>query len=271
MPSAGSIRIFTICGIAKLALVTALLPLVWSVASGASSTTITAGETAYARGIELSESDPNAAIASFETSASAYAQALAESKGDGAALHFNRANSLLRAGVLGEAIVEYRAASLRAPSDERVQTNLTEARRLVERAPAPPSPSLLERACTLWSFTSEHARWTATIALLWLGCALSLLFPLQRTSRLACYALALLIGTTVALDVLRRTTDSSVVLIEATALRKGNGEGFELTLAEPLPEGTECHLIESRPGWNEIALEDGTNGWIRESAVMRVP
>jgi len=51
-------------------------------------------------------------------------------------------------------------------------------------------------------------------------------------------------------------------------MRKGNGEGFEPMLAQPLPPGTECLLLERRPGWAEIEIAGGTRGWVREDTVL---
>ena len=45
-------------------------------------------------------------------------------------------------------------------------------------------------------------------------------------------------------------------------LRSGNGDGFGAIVEEPLQEGVEFTILESRPGWWRIELADGTIGWI---------
>ena len=190
--------------------------------------------------------------------------------GEGAALRFNHANSLLRAGDLGEAIAEYRAAALRAPNDTRIQTNLSEARGQVARSPGVATPTILQRICGVWDFATEQVRWIATIALLWIGCAVLTLNTHWRSYGLTAFACALLLGTTVMLDVARRNSSAAAVFIDLAVIRKGNGEGFELTIAQPLPEGTECEVIESRLGWIQVELADGTRGWVDDQAIIRV-
>jgi tetratricopeptide (TPR) repeat protein len=71
-------------------------------------------EIAYAKGLERAALDPASARAAFLESASLIASAIERS--DSALLRYNRANALLQAGELGEAIAEYRKAGSLAPS-----------------------------------------------------------------------------------------------------------------------------------------------------------
>ena len=67
-----------------------------------------------------------------------------------------------------------------------------------------------------------------------------------------------------------RATASLAVLREPSMLRKGNGDGFDAALAEALPVGTECRILESRPGWLEVELGDSLRGWVKDTSVARV-
>ena len=264
------VRVIKIICLIALAVVGAVIPVASSWKSNVNPEAVAAAEIAYARGTELSASDSLAAAVKFRESADGFAVALAEAHGEGAALRFNHANSLLRAGDLGEAIAEYRAAALRAPSDARIQTNLSEARGQVARSPGVATPTILQRICGVWDFATEQMRWIATIALLWIGCAVLTLNTHWRSYGLTAFACALLLGTTVMLDVARRNSSAAAVFIDLAVIRKGNGEGFELTIAQPLPEGTECEVIESRLGWIQVELADGTRGWVDDQAIIRV-
>jgi len=227
---------------------------------------VSAAESAYAEGVALGASDASRARAQFLESAALLEQSMA--KGDTAALRYNRANALLRAGDLGEAIADYRRAQSLAPSDGRIAKNLADARAKVARAIAPPAPSPIERVSRAWSFAGEHARWIVAIACLWAAAILSM-SSAGRARPLALTALACgtVLAATVACDMLRCADQRAVVVKSATVLRKGNGEGFDPVLAEPLPNGTECLRRETRPGWTAVELGDGTNGWLPTAAL----
>ena len=240
-------------------------------------------QASYQRGVNLTASDVTAAHAAFEESVTLYA-ALTPSM-DNAARHYNYANALLRAGNIGQAILEYRRAQLIAPNDARVIANLQQARAKLARSPGVPAATMIERTSAPSNVIAQSTR--TTLALLaWsvgLGClalahararrnsaATTTATTTLRQAGLTLAALALLLCLTVALDILRKDFSHAGVLLTSTTLRKGNGEGFEPTLLEPLPAGTEFTQHESRPGWTEIELANGTKGWVHESAAMRV-
>ena len=246
-----------------LATAFALLPLI-AHARIDNSVIVAQAEAAYAQGVELTGKDDEAARARFIESAGQFEQAIDIAAT--APLLFNRANALLRAGDLGPAIADFRAAQARAPGDARIAANLAEARAKVTRSPGVPAPSGLERIGQLWAFSSELARWSVTVALLW---AAAIAFILHRPAiGRSLMAVAMIVALTVTLDVTRRASMSTAVVLEPTTLRKGNGDGFDTVLAETLPEGTECRMRESRPGWAQIELADGTRGWLHDTMIV---
>lgn len=227
-------------------------------------------EALYAQGMELSAADgadaAAQATAKFRESAATIEAEL--SRADSAGMHFNRANALLQAGDLGEAIASYRAAELRAPADARVAANLAEARSKVARSMGAPAATTLEDACGLWAAASEQARLFIAVAL---GFAAIVALRMRaRASGVACGVIAALVAATVAADIARRGSADLAVVIEPSMLRKGNGEGFEQVVAEALPEGTECRVREARPGWIEVEIAGGTRGWVKDAGVVRV-
>ena len=258
----------------------ALLPsLTHESISAETRTQLESAQASYQRGVNLTASDVTAAHAAFEESVTLYA-ALTPSM-DNAARHYNYANALLRAGNIGQAILEYRRAQLIAPNDARVIANLQQARAKLARSPGVPAATMIERTSAPSNVIAQSTR--TTLALLaWsvgLGCLAlahararrnSAATTTLRQAGLTLAALALLLCLTVALDILRKDFSHAGVLLTSTTLRKGNGEGFEPTLLEPLPAGTEFTQHESRPGWTEIELANGTKGWVHESAAMRV-
>jgi tetratricopeptide (TPR) repeat protein len=228
-------------------------------------TQLAQAEARYVEGMELLDTDDDAARVKFRESAAI----LADANVDSAGLHFNRANALLQAGDLGEAIASYRAAQLRAPSDDRIATNLAEARSKVLRPLGVPAPTTLEQACGLWSWLDEQTRLLITLGFAW-----SLVVALQNRARgtgIACAVLGAIVAATVAADIARRANANLAVVTEPTVIRKGNGDGFEQVVAEPLPIGTECRIVESRPGWIEVELAPPTRGWIKSTTAVEVP
>jgi hypothetical protein len=224
-------------------------------------------EIAYAKGLERAALDPASARAAFLESASLIASAIERS--DSALLRYNRANALLQAGELGEAIAEYRKAGSLAPSDERIAANLAEARSKVARSMPVAKPGLLARAGSTWGVVDERIRWIAALAALWTGVILLLLLGARaRGASIALLLIGCVLSATVIADGVRRSEFRIAVVQRETVLRKGNGDGFEPVLASPLPVGTECVPRETRPGWIEVELGDGTRGWIADSALV---
>ncbi|MEY4117495.1 MAG: hypothetical protein RLZZ116_823 [Planctomycetota bacterium] len=227
---------------------------------------LTQADQLYAQGMELVEKDGSAAKAKFRESAAILEAEL--ERADTAGMHFNRANALLQAGELGEAIASYRAAELRAPADERIAANLAEARGRILRPLGAPEPTALEQACGLWTVLGERTRFFIAVALGF--AAIATLQLRARATAVACIVIGAVLAATVGADIARRASADLAVVSEATALRKGNGDGFEQVVAEALPEGTECRVREVRPGWIEVELSGGTRGWVRETSVARV-
>jgi tetratricopeptide (TPR) repeat protein len=234
---------------------------------------LASAEAAYAEGLALAKDDPAAARARFLESAAILSEA---NRGEPtAALLYNRANALARAGEVGHAIAAYRAAVALSPADERIAANLAEARASVARRIATPPLSTLERASSLWGVLDESSRWIGAVLLFAIGATFLIVTERPRhgalrTAAIVALATASLLASTVLLDQWRRAGAARiVVLAEPTTLRKGNGEGFEPALLEPLPAGTEAIRTEARPGWLAITLGDGTTGWVPEAATAR--
>ena len=244
-------------------------------------------DAAYERGV-AETSDADAARESFRAAARGYEAALAESRIETAALAGNLGNARLRAGELPGAIAAYRLALVLDPSDARALHNLDEARHQVQQRVAPPQPSRAELLRDGWFLIGGQTRMVLALTLWSIGFALLTLAALAtdasasslqraglkraglKRAGIALAALALIPGATVIADLLAvRNTDLAVLAVQST-LRKGNGEGFEPAVAEPLPLGTECRVGESRPGWTEVELGDRTRGWVKQDALIRV-
>ena len=73
-------------------------------------------------------------------------------------------------------------------------------------------------------------------------------------------------GASIGFDVWgQETHPAGVVVADEVVVRKGNGEGFEPQLEQPLTEGVEFVVLEARDDWLMIELPDGNTGWIKAS------
>lgn len=237
-----------------------------------------AAEDAYLRGIE-DVAGSASARAAFLESAERW-QAAIDLGADGPDAFFNLGSALLRADEIGEAIVALRRAERLSPGADDVAANLAEARRRVDRP--------IEADATDLSFSSVASWWhplgsrtrlmIASVAwiLFWI-----LLFIRRgtveshrraeresvtagwRAGLVLSLSLAVVGGATVAADILLPSwRPIGVVTASEAVLRSGNGSGFESVATEPLSEGVEFAIEESRPGWWRVRLPDETVGWI---------
>lgn len=232
------------------------------------------GEALFARAIERFANEPDAAREDFRGAARAFATAM--DAHPNAATAYNLGNAWLRAGDVGQAVAAYRRALLLSPGDTRVEQNLSEARRQMARSIAPPSPRSIDRARSAWAWLDGRAMialslWTIGFALV----ATAVVRADARTRWMdragaASIVAATLLGLTTVADQLAIRHSDAGVVGTSTILRKGNGDGFEPELAEPLPAGAECRILESRPGWTQIELNGPSRGWIRDDTLISV-
>lgn len=237
-----------------------------------------AAEDSYRAGVEQ-VAGSSAAMADFRKSAEQWSRAI-ELGADGPAAWFNLGNALLRGGRVGEAIVAYRRAQRLSPSSEDIAANLAEARRRVSRP--------IEADANDLSFSTVASWWDLVPASIRIAMAISgwlvfwaVLFVRTGVDRAArgaesearsagwkallagSLALSLVSTATLALDAsLSNWSPVGVVVVDDASLRSGNGAGFETVTVEPLAEGVEFVIEETRPGWWRIRLPDRTVGWI---------
>ncbi len=227
-------------------------------------------QTAYDSGAAILPTDPVAARESFRLAATRFRQLVDDGVSNGP-LRYNLGNAYLQAGDLGRAILEYRAALVHAPGDERILHNIEHARSQRHSRIAQSGERALRGALLAWHDRTPLGVRFAVFAGAWCVFWLLLIAALFRRVpgagwvAAACAALWLASGVSLAVSLLRGPDPVGVVLGENVVVRKGNGLGFEPQFEEPLYPGAEFVLRSRRPGWLEIELADGTTGWIPES------
>lgn len=228
-------------------------------------------------GMALLSSDPVKAQQFFRESAGEY-QRLVDMGIHNGELFFNLASARIQSGERGAGIGALLDAQRLLPGDQRVATNLAHARSLISTSAllsAPLTP--IDRVASLWSgsqWSSLSTRVWASAVLwgaLWLVIAAGVATGWHRrvpwrAAIGATSALCLLVAATVSIDLLREQMDPfGVVLHDGVIARKGNGDGFAPAFTDPLDQGVEFRLVESRPGWYRIELHDGESAWINSA------
>lgn len=192
-------------------------------------------------------------------------------------IYYNIANSHLRLGDVGRAVVNYRRAMQLCPGDARIRKNLQVARDLCEvRIPVPAAGVLVETVL-FWHYdTSASGRLRAALGayvLFWVLLAFRL-FVFRRAPAMAwtirvVAAVAIITAASVAWDSISQWRNvEGVVVADEAVLRKGNGEYYEPLLDRPLSSGVEFRVLESRQdvqggAWYLVRLRDGKEGWLR--------
>ncbi len=235
--------------------------------------TLAQAQEAYDRGVSVGRGQPQEAEASFRRAAERFQQLVDDGLENGR-LYYNLANAYLQAGETGRAILHYRKAQRLIPGDAKLEHNLEYARSLRRNRIAPSGQRALAAALLGWhQRTSLGARFNV-FAVFYLGFWLLLTGQILRPRPLLRWLIgpAAVIwigcGLSVATDVLfEGRLGEGVVLADDCVVRKGNSEGFEPQFAQPLHQGVEFGIVETRPGWLLIELPDQKTGWIRADQV----
>ena len=79
-------------------------------------------------------------------------------------------------------------------------------------------------------------------------------------------ALTLFLGGSVAVQShYEQSRLCGVVTAASVTARQGDGPNYPASFKEPLHEGTEFDVIETRPSWLNIQLADDSSGWIPDN------
>lgn len=230
----------------------------------------------YDRGIEIRQSDPQRAAGHFDDSARLYELLIEDGVRNGY-LHYNLGNAWLQAGEVGRAILNYRRAEQYIAGDARLEHNLAAARDQCRTQIRASGGEALSDALLGWhrntATSSRFVVFAASYVLFWILLVGRLVRPhrMWRAGAMAAGALWLVCGASVAADVLVEPDQIGVLIEDDVVLRKGDGEGFEPQVVEPLHQGVEFEVIEARGEWLRVALADGNEGWVRaaQAGVVR--
>jgi tetratricopeptide (TPR) repeat protein len=228
---------------------------------------------AYREAMESTQRDER--LERFRRAERLFTAAIEKSGGSGE-LYANLGNASLQAERLGPAVLSYRRALLMDPSLERARQNLLHARGLLpDWIPSPPEVGVLD-SFFLWHKVMSRSDRLDLAALAFaaamLSLAASLAFGLVSTRYFTGLAsvvwLALL--ASLAFDPSRAAGSEGVVVAREVLARAADSINAPSRFGEPLPSGTELHILEDRGGWLQIELYNGRNAWVASSAVERI-
>ena len=191
-----------------------------------------------------------------------------------AKLYYNLANAYLHNQNIGKAILNYRRAEALDQNDADIQKNLAFARsRRIDQVDLETQTRILHTlffwhydfglqtrfalACCFFGLTC-----TAFTLLLW-RTRRSVYLVLALGSLGLCLALSLSIAVT---QIQNRTTHYGVITAPQVTARQGDSESFPPSFKDPLHAGTEFLLLEARPNWLHIQLDNGSKAWIPDDA-----
>jgi len=222
----------------------------------------------YDAGTAQLKSDPALAIASFRTSAERF-QMLVDDGIQNGELFYDLGNAWYQAGDLGRSIASYLRAQRLMPDDPRLEANLAWARSVVRPQIAPDDHEALLRRLAFWhdgwSLQTRLVVFSAFWLILWGALLVRALRRYQGWNYLSGIAaiVAVLLGGSIMLDVSANGTRTTGVLVgNDVVIRKGNAESFQPQFEEPMHQGVEFKVLEERPDWLHIELNNGSSGWI---------
>jgi hypothetical protein len=225
----------------------------------------------YDTGTSELKSNPTAAITAFRNSAERF-QMLVDDGIQNGELFYDLGNAWYQAGDLGRSIASYLRAQRLMPDDPRLEANLAWARSVVRPQIAADDHEALLRRLAFWhdgwSLQTRMVVFAAFWLLLWGALLVRALRRYQGWNYLSGVAamIAVLLGGSILLDVSAGTTSTTGVLVgDDVVIRKGNAESFQPQFEEPMHQGVEFKVLEERPDWLHIELNNGSSGWIPAS------
>ena len=187
-------------------------------------------------------------------------------------LAYNAANTHLRLGDMGRAVLMYRRAAELIPGDRNVRQGLAYARRLRADWIDEPVSAGVARVVLFWHYLlPTRTRAIAFLVLwgaVWAGVLLRMLVAGVRRQRwlrpagAACVLLAAALVASLAAELVQASAPPGVITAASVVARQGDGHSYEPSFGSALHGGTEFRLLEDRGEWWQIRLVDGRETWI---------
>jgi hypothetical protein len=210
----------------------------------------------------------------YEKAVLAFERIIDEGKVRNAKLYYNLGNACFLKGDIGKALLNYRRAEKLDNSDSNIQKNIAFVRsKRIDKIEAKTEKRILQ-TLFFWHYDfSVKTRFLLTCisfgivcicfaGAIWFGRNASWMTPAIICSFLTvCFLLSLVVGYRTQAGKI-----SGVITSKEVVAHQGDGNNYPPSFKDPLHEGTEFDMLESRPGWLHIKLFDGSDGWISDNA-----
>lgn len=183
---------------------------------------------------------------------------------------YNQGNAHLKAGQPGKAIAAYRQAMRYLPREPRLAANLESA--LGKPLDDGAALSVLDYVFVWQRWLSYREKYQLATLLIVAALSISLYsrwgksHTIWRRVSIVVGVVAALFAASALVDWHRFEHHQHGVLISQTVARKGNSENYEPAFTQPLAEGTEFTVDESRGDWLRATFRGDVHGWIPRTA-----
>ena len=180
---------------------------------------------------------------------------------------------------LGHAVLAYRKGEQLDPTDPRLRDSLEHARSLVPIRVEPDTTNKVWSALLLWrGYVPRSGLWYGFVALFtlgWFACSAGVLGLGSRRVRAA--GVWLILGSLIPAGMLGsewawfQGSTSAVITAPHVIARSGPDDTiYDPVFADGLQPGVEALILETRDGWNRLALTDGSQCWVPAMSVEKV-
>ncbi len=233
---------------------------------------------AFSEAGKVEESEPEKSRELYKKAAIRY-EKLIDMGVDNGGLYYNLGNTYFRLGDIGKAILQYKRAKLFMPYDQNLLNNLARAQAIREDKFKQAEKTRILKTLLFWhydiSFSTRQIIFSAFFIAFWLGLIARLLLKGKKIPpSWILYVCAIiwvcLLSSLIIQPLQIEANREGVITAYETTARKGDGDNYQPAFTQPLHAGTEFTLIEKRPEWYEIRLQDGRTSWVKKDAVELV-
>jgi tetratricopeptide (TPR) repeat protein len=231
----------------------------------------------FRRAMELDRSDPDAAKAYYRDAILQYEAIVKNGGVQNGKLYYDIGNAYFRLGDLGRAILNYKRAELFMQNDRNLRQNLDYARnRRADRIELRQKEKVLKTLFFIHYDIPSRVKlvvFAIAFGALWISAGVRLLLKagwLKIVIAVAAVASAVFLASLIVDATSLERAPEGVIVAEETVGRMGDADTYQASFKEPLHAGAEFRLLEKRPGWWRIELENGDSTWIPDGAAELV-
>jgi tetratricopeptide (TPR) repeat protein len=187
-----------------------------------------------------------------------------------AKLYYNLANTYFLLGQTGKAILYYRKAA-NLENDNNIRKNLNFARSQRKDQVTMKTETRVLQTLFFWHYDFKVKTKFLMVSISWAILCISVTIMIWRGRKNThCMAAAIIFGiafialiSSVTIETRALAKDiGGVIIAKEVVAYQGDSRNYPPSFKEPLHEGTEFNLLESRSGWLHIKLFDDSEGWI---------